>query len=66
MNRVNSPFLMGSLRQALIGSLIGVLAGTASAFFLAALAQITAVRDANPMLLFGLPFAGLALGILYH
>ena len=54
------------LYQALIGSLIGVLAGTASAFFLAALAQITAVREANPMLLFGLPFAGLALGILYE
>src|SRR6187549_2635012 len=54
------------LYQALIGSLIGVLAGTASAFFLAALAQITSVREANPTLLFGLPFAGLALGILYE
>lgn len=54
------------LYQALIGSLVGVLAGTASAVFLAALAQITAVREANPALLFGLPFAGLALGILYE
>jgi H+/Cl- antiporter ClcA len=54
------------LYQALIGSFIGILAGTASAFFLASLAQITTVREANPMLLFGLPFAGLALGILYE
>lgn len=52
--------------QALIGALVGVLAGTASALFLVTLAQITAIREANPVLLFGLPIAGLALGTLYE
>jgi len=54
------------LWQALIGALIGILAGTASAIFLATLEQITAVREANPVLLFGLPMAGLGLGLLYE
>lgn len=55
-----------ALRWLLLGGIIGALAGTASALFLALLDLATNTRLANPGLLFLLPLAGLALGYVYH
>ena len=45
---------------------VGVLCGSASAFFLWALDQVTQVRFDHPWLLFLLPLAGVALAWVYH
>ncbi len=49
-----------------LGAVVGVLAGLSSAFFLVTLNWVTDVRIANPWLLWLLPFAGLAVGLVYH
>lgn len=49
-----------------LSSALGVLAGSASAFFLYALDVATGTRLAHPWLLAGLPFAGFATGWVYH
>jgi H+/Cl- antiporter ClcA len=49
----------------LIATLIAALAGTASAFFLFALAWATGTREAHPWLIWLLPLAGFAVGWLY-
>ncbi len=45
---------------------VGLLAGTASALLLVALDWATRTRDSHPELLYFLPLAGLAVGLLYH
>ncbi len=60
-----SQFLRNLLKWQLLGSLVGVLGGTASALFLFALTWATALRVANPALLFALPVAGFAIGWFY-
>lgn len=45
---------------------VAVMAGTASAFFLLALEEVTRLREAHPGLLFLLPVAGVAIVGLYH
>ena len=50
----------------MLGSLVGVLAGLASAAFLATLSWATDVRLANPWLIGLLPVGGLAVGLAYH
>lgn len=54
------------LRWLLISSLIGALAGTASAGFLVALDWLTRWREAHPWALALLPVAGLFIGMAYH
>lgn len=44
----------------------GLLAGSASAFFLHALDWVTETRNQHPGLIFGLPLAGLLIGLLYY
>jgi|GEM_PF-74960 len=59
--------LVGHLvRWVVLGAVVGVLAGAASAGFLESLSWATRTRDAHPWLLFGLPFAGFAVGLAYH
>ena len=53
-------------RWLVLGSIIGALAGTASAVFLALLDLATNTRLANPSLLLLLPLAGFAIGYAYH
>ena len=60
-----SPLLF-LLRWLLISSLIGTLAGTASAGFLVALDWVTRWREAHSWALAGLPVAGLLIGLTYH
>lgn len=49
-----------------LGVVVGVLSGVSSAVFLTSLEWATDTRLAHGWLLFGLPFAGLAMGLAYH
>lgn len=49
-----------------LGVAVGVSAGLSSALFLTTLRWATDTRIAHGWLLFGLPFAGLAIGLAYH
>ena len=67
---LNVSELLGSLWQLLRWTVlvvpVAVLAGSASAFFLWALDQVTRLRWEHGWLLFFLPVAGVAVGWLYH
>jgi len=54
------------LKWLVICVLVGVLAGSASAFFLVALAWVTDYREAHTGVIWLLPLGGLAIGLLYH
>jgi H+/Cl- antiporter ClcA len=54
------------LRWIFISAIIGVLAGTASAWFLAALEFATNFRESHAWLVMFLPIGGLVIGLLYH
>lgn len=62
------PFgpVAGILRWVALGTIVGVLAGVSSAAFLETLTWATETREEHPWLLFGLPLAGLAVGLAYH
>ena len=49
-----------------LGSLVGILAGTASALFLVSLDAVTALREREGWLIYFLPLGGLVVGWLYH
>lgn len=59
-------FLKLLVKWIALGSLVGLLSGTASALFLISLSWATAVRTANPALLFLLPLAGFVIGWSYY
>ncbi|MFM9824765.1 voltage-gated chloride channel family protein [Flavobacterium sp.] len=50
----------------LICVLIGFFSGSASAFFLVALEQVTQIREHNHFIIWFLPLGGLGIGFLYH
>jgi H+/Cl- antiporter ClcA len=54
------------VRWVVLGAVVGVLAGLASAGFLESLAWATRTREAHPWLVLGLPLAGFAVGLAYH
>jgi H+/Cl- antiporter ClcA len=54
------------LKWTVLASLVGVLAGAASAVFLLALSWATATQTATPWLLYLLPVRGLLIGLFYH
>ncbi len=58
--------LRHALRWLLIAIPVGLLAGSASALLLVALDWATRTRESHPWLLYLLPLAGLAVGLLYH
>jgi H+/Cl- antiporter ClcA len=66
MVRSYGRLVLHLLRWILLGSLVGVLAGLSSAAFLVTLDWATAAFDEHPALLYGLPLAGLAIGLVYH
>lgn len=53
------------LKWGVLGAWVGVLSGTASAFFLVALGWATQYREGHPALLWGLPFAGMVIAVVY-
>ncbi|MFQ3593110.1 MAG: chloride channel protein [Gemmataceae bacterium] len=59
-------FIRSLLLGGVLGSLVGVLAGTASAVFLLSLDAITALREDQGWLIYFLPVGGLLVGWLYH
>ncbi|WP_205745758.1 chloride channel protein [Egibacter rhizosphaerae] len=54
------------LKWAVLGTIVGVLAGLAAAVFLLSLAWVTETREGNPWLLAGLPLGGFAVALAYH
>ncbi len=62
---VNAALLSHLLKWTVLAIVVAVLAGSASAFFLFALDWATRTREANRWLLWGLPFAGFAVGWVY-
>ena len=60
------PLFSYLLKWLLISALIGAITGSASAFFLTALNQVTQWRDDNMWLIAALPLAGLIIGLVYH
>ena len=60
------PFVKYVLIWLGLGALVGILAGTASAAFLALLDLATKTRDAHLWLLAFLPIAGFGIGYVYH
>jgi len=59
-------FLRMLIKWGLLGSAVGVLAGTASAVFLLSLTWATNFRLANPDILFLLPVGGFVIGWIYY
>lgn len=58
---------LGQLLQWILLALpVAVLAGSVTAFFLWALDRVTVLQWEHPQLLWGLPFAGVAVGLVYH
>ena len=62
---VNTALLSHVFKWVALAIVVAVLAGSASAFFLFALDWATRTREANRWLLWGLPFAGFAVGWVY-
>lgn len=60
------PQTLFLLRWLLLSAIIGLLAGTASAGFLAALAWATDWRELHPWIIWWLPAGGLLIGLMYH
>ena len=54
------------LKWSLLGAWVGAVSGCASALFLTALSWATDYRVAHPWLLWGLPVAGLVIGLVYE
>jgi H+/Cl- antiporter ClcA len=61
-----APTAFFTLRWLLLASLVGALAGMASAGFLVALEWVTVWRTAHPWALALLPLGGLLIGLAYH
>jgi H+/Cl- antiporter ClcA len=55
-----------TLKWFIICSLIGIISGTASAFFLVSLEYVTQFRNQNNWIIWFLPVGGLAIGYLYY
>lgn len=54
------------LKWIAITSSVGIIVGSISAFFLTSLSWVTNYRDLHPLIIVGLPLAGLIIGLLYH
>jgi H+/Cl- antiporter ClcA len=61
-----TPTALFLLRWIGICSVVGILAGSASALFIVSLNWVTHTREAHPALISGLPLAGLLIGLVYH
>ena len=64
LNLKNTFFLI--FKWILICVLIGVISGSASAFFLVSLDWVTLFRESNNWIIWLMPLGGLTIGLLYH
>ena len=60
------PYVLFLLKWTAIALVIGVLAGSASAWLLLALEKATNYREANTWIIWLLPIGGLVVGLMYH
>lgn len=58
--------ISNTLKWLLLCTIVGTLVGSTTAFFLIALDAVTSWRENNLWLIYGLPIAGLCIGLLYH
>ena len=65
-NHHYTAFVIYLLKWFLLSLVIGIFVGGASAFFLISLKWCTTYRNENPMIIWLLPIAGFAIGVLYH
>lgn len=65
-DRIKSPLLIYILKWLSISLIVGILAGTASAFFLVSLDWVTNFRENNLLIIAFLPLGGLTIGLAYH
>jgi H+/Cl- antiporter ClcA/PII-like signaling protein len=63
--REQSALAWALIKWSLLGSWVGLISGSASAIFLLSLAWATRYRELHPILLWGLPLAGAAIGLVY-
>jgi len=61
-----SPFAVYILKWVFLSIIVGILAGTASAFFLLSLDWVTNFREINLWIIAFLPLGGLLIGLAYH
>ncbi|MDO8992531.1 MAG: chloride channel protein, partial [Daejeonella sp.] len=66
LNKVQSPLLVYILKWVPLSIIAGILAGTASAFFLVSLDWVTKLRESNLWIIAFLPLGGLIIGLAYH
>lgn len=60
------PYLFFLIKWLFLAMLVGALAGTASAFFLVSLDEVTLWREQHLWIIALLPIGGLAIGLIYH
>jgi len=65
-NKVISPLLVYILKWVSLSIIVGILSGTASAFFLVSLDWVTNLRESNLWIIALLPLGGLIIGLAYH
>ncbi len=65
-NKVQSPLLVYILKWVSLSIIVGILAGSASAFFLISLDWVTKLRESNLWIIAFLPIGGLIIGLAYH
>lgn len=65
-NKVKSPLLVYILKWVSLSIIVGILSGTASAFFLVSLDWVTNLRESNLWIIALLPLGGLIIGLAYH
>lgn len=63
--REQRALLLGLAKWSALGTIVGAMAGAASALFLLSLDVATRTREAHPWLLFGLPLCGALVGLIY-
>ncbi|PZD96214.1 voltage-gated chloride channel protein [Paenibacillus sambharensis] len=63
--RIHIALFGALLKWSLIGGMVGILTGSASALFLSSLDLVTSTRTANPWLLWLLPLGGAVISYLY-
>ncbi|RAV05042.1 voltage-gated chloride channel protein [Paenibacillus sp. YN15] len=63
---ISMAVVLTFIKWILLGGGVGILAGTASAFFLESLDYVTGLRNLHPWLLFGLPLGGALVSCLYR
>lgn len=62
---ITFPTIRAAAKWIVLGAVVGILSGSASALFLMLLGAATRIFSANPALIFALPLAGFAVGYVY-